>query len=110
LSTICCKASTLKKFSDKTSVPGVNRNDLHRIRVALPPLLEQRKIAEILNTWDRAIDLTEQLIAAKQQRKKGLMQQLLTGKRRFVEFEGAEWKVDSLKNIAIFTMVNHRQG
>ena len=76
-----------KKFSDKTGVPGVNRNDLHTITVTLPPLPEQRRIAEILSTWDRAIDLTAQLIAAKQQRKRGLMQELLTGKRRFAEFE-----------------------
>ncbi len=52
----------------------------------LPPLPEQRRIAEILSTWDRAIDLTAQLIAAKRQYKRGLMQQLLTGKRRFETF------------------------
>lgn len=54
--------------------------------VALPPLPEQRKIAEILSTWDRAIEQTEKLIDAKERLKKGLMQQLLTGKLRFPQF------------------------
>lgn len=47
---------------------------------------EQQKIAQIISTWDKAISKTEELIAKKQERKKGLMQQLLTGKKRFKEF------------------------
>jgi len=57
-----------------------------RFKVYLPPVDEQRKIVEILSSWDHAIALTGQLIAAKQQLKKGLMQLLLTGKVRFPEF------------------------
>jgi len=55
--------------------------------LVLPPIPEQRKIAEILNTWGEAITKTEQLIAALQERKKGLMQRLLTGEVRFPGFE-----------------------
>jgi type I restriction enzyme S subunit len=77
----------LKKFSDKTGVPGINRNDIHKIKVLLPPIEEQKKIAEILGTWDSAIALTENLIAAKQKRKKILVQQLVIGKRRFNKFK-----------------------
>ncbi|HIF9164330.1 TPA: restriction endonuclease subunit S [Photobacterium damselae] len=86
-----------KKFSDKTGVPGVNRNDLHAVKVGVPPLPEQRKIAQILSTWDRGIATTEKLIDASKQQKKALMQQLLTGKKRLVDpetgkaFEG-EWE------------------
>jgi len=54
--------------------------------IPLPPLPEQRKITEILATWDRAIDLTERIIATKQRRKRALMQRLLTGKVRFPGF------------------------
>jgi type I restriction enzyme, S subunit len=79
------------KFSDKTSVPGVNRNDIHRLPVLLPSLSEQHCIADILAICDHAIDLTAQLIAAKQQHKRGLMQQLLTGKRRFPTFHQQRW-------------------
>ena len=65
--------------------------------VLLPPLAEQRKIAAILSTWDEAITLTHQLIAALQRRKQALMQLLLTGAVRFPEFDD-EWEtVLSLK-------------
>lgn len=88
------------KFSDKTGVPGINRNDIHRIEVAVPPLPEQKKIAEILSTWDRAIDVTERLLENAKTQKRALMQQLLTGKRRFREFEGQPWRETNLRQIA----------
>jgi type I restriction enzyme, S subunit len=52
---------------------------------------EQLKIVEIVMNWDRTIDLTQQIIAAKQQYKHGMMQQLLTGKQRFREFADRVW-------------------
>ncbi len=64
----------------------------------LPPLLEQRKIAEILSTWDKAIALLEQLITAKRKLKQGLMQQLLTGKKRFKEFCSETIKQENIFN------------
>ncbi|MFZ4664573.1 MAG: restriction endonuclease subunit S, partial [Caldilineaceae bacterium] len=67
-------------------------------KLVLPSLAEQRKIAAILSTWDEAIDLTEQLIAAKQRRKQALMQRLLTGQVRFPGFE-EEWTRNKLQNI-----------
>ncbi len=90
-----------KKFSDKTGVPGINRNDLHTLNINVPPLSEQRKIAQILSTWDKAISTTESLIANSQQQKKSLMQQLLTGKKRFVGFED-KWEEKTLAEIAIY--------
>jgi type I restriction enzyme S subunit len=66
--------------------------------VPLPSYPEQQKIAQILCTWDKAIEKLEALIAAKQKRKKALMQQLLTGKKRFAGFEG-EWKTYHLSEI-----------
>lgn len=62
------------------------------IQVPIPPLPEQKKIAQILSIWDQAITATERLLENSQQRKKGLMQQLLTGKKRLPGFEG-EWDV-----------------
>lgn len=56
-----------------------------------PPIAEQRKISILLSTWDHAISTLTQLISAKQELKKGLMQQLLTGKKRLPGFEG-EWE------------------
>jgi type I restriction enzyme S subunit len=57
-----------------------------KLLVPLPPLFEQKKIAEILSTWDVAIEQTRKLIDAKKRRKKALMQQLLTGKKRLPGF------------------------
>ncbi|MDH2999028.1 hypothetical protein A1D22_04020 [Pasteurellaceae bacterium LFhippo2] len=87
------------KFSDKTGVPGVNRNDLHAVKVLVPPLPEQIKIAETLSTWDNAIQATESLIANSQQQKKALMQMLLSGEKRVGGFSG-EWKKIKLGKIA----------
>lgn len=61
------------------------------IKVPVPPLVEQKKIAKILSAWDKAIATTEQLLVNSQQQKKALMQQLLTGKKRFSEFK-EDWK------------------
>jgi type I restriction enzyme S subunit len=63
-----------------------------RLSLGLPPLPEQRKIAMIFSTWDRAIEQTEMLIEAKERLKKGLMQQLLTGRLRFPQFAGTPWQ------------------
>lgn len=75
-----------RRLGQGHSVVHIYGRDLAELRLPLPSEPEQRKIANILSTWDRAIEKTEQLIAQKQQLKKGLMQQLLTGKVRFKEF------------------------
>jgi type I restriction enzyme S subunit len=64
----------------------LNKDALKRIPLALPTIPEQKKIAEILSTWDAAIKQTRRLIDAKNRRKKALMQQLLTGKKRLPGF------------------------
>jgi len=63
-----------------------------KLRINVPPLPEQRKIADILSTWDQAIEKTEALLSNARTQKRALMQQLLTGKRRFPAFEGQPWK------------------
>lgn len=65
----------------------------------LPSLQERKKIAAILSTQDKVIELKEKLLAQKQQQKKYLMQQLLTGKKRLPGF-GGEWKTIHLNEIS----------
>jgi len=89
-----------KKFSDKTGVPGVNRNDLHVVKVHVPPIIEQRAIAKTLSTWDKAINITEELIDNSKQQKIALMQQLLTGKNRFGRYND-DWKTVRLGTLLI---------
>ncbi|GBQ25025.1 restriction endonuclease S subunit [Acetobacter estunensis NRIC 0472] len=85
-------------MSMRTGMPKINREDLSSIPILLPPLPEQKKIAAILSTWDRAIEGTEKLLANSQQQKKALMQQLLTGKKRLPGFTG-EWKVRKFQDL-----------
>lgn len=66
--------------------------------VVLPPIEEQQKIAAILTTQDKVIELKEKLLAEKQRQKKYLMQQLLTGKKRLPGFS-EEWKIKPLKKL-----------
>lgn len=79
-----------------------------QLPVPVPPLPEQKKIAQILSTWDKAITTTEKLLANSQRQKKALMQQLLMGKKRLlngngVRFKG-EWKSLGLSKIAAVVM------
>lgn len=60
------------------------------IQCVLPSVKEQKKIAEILTTQDKIIELKEKRLAEKQRQKKYLMQQLLTGNKRLPGFDG-EW-------------------
>lgn len=68
----------------------VHFSDFLDFSIPLPPLEERRKIAEILTTQDKVIELKEKLLAEKQRQKKYLMQQLLPGKKRLPGFDG-EW-------------------
>jgi len=81
-----------------SNYPAINSSDVKNLKIPLPSLVEQKKIAEILSTWDEAIDKTQQLIEQLEFRKKGLMQELLTGKKRLPGFDG-EWKEFELGDI-----------
>lgn len=74
-----------------------------KLKIAVPPYTEQKKIAQILSTWDKAITTTEQLLANSQQQKKALMQQLLTGNKRLLDKNGVrfdgEWKHGHLSDL-----------
>jgi len=73
------------------SVIHLYSSHLKSLKINLPPLIEQEKIAEILTTWDSAISKQEELVKVRQENKKGLMQKLLSGEIRFDGFDG-EWK------------------
>ena len=70
----------------------VSLTDFKKIKFPHPPVSEQRKIAKILSTWDKAITTIEQLLAISQLQKKALMQQLLTGKKRLLDENGVRFK------------------
>lgn len=73
-------------YTGQTSISHLTREQLVKFPIVLPPLSEQRKIAEILTTWDHAVDQTNRLIDAQSRRKAALQEQLMTGIRRFPVF------------------------
>ncbi|KDU94685.1 hypothetical protein GLUCORHAEAF1_12500 [Komagataeibacter rhaeticus AF1] len=87
------------KSHGASALVHTQKGEMENISILLPPLPEQKKIAAILSTWDRAIEGTEKLLANSQQQKKALMQQLLTGKKRLPGFTG-EWGTKKLKDIS----------
>jgi type I restriction enzyme S subunit len=74
-------------------------NALKSVEAIIPPIEEQQRIAQILSTWDRAIEATEKLIANSQAQKKALMQKLLTSKKRLPGFSG-KWHDVRLSEVA----------
>lgn len=74
-----------------TAQPAISMENLKKLKLLLPPLPEQEKIAGILGTWDEAIEKLSRLIEQKKLLKKGLMQKLLTGKTRLSTFT-QPWK------------------
>jgi len=87
------------------SVVHIYSSDLSKIKIPLPPLPEQTAIAQLLSTWDNAITNTQALIAQKEQRKKWLMQKLLTGKMRLKGFS-SEWKKIRIEDV----LINYQNG
>jgi type I restriction enzyme S subunit len=78
-----------------------NVGDMRELLVALPPLPEQQAIANALSDADALIESLEQLIKKKRQIKQGVMQELLTGKRRLPGFSG-EWERKRLGDLGVF--------
>ncbi len=78
---------------------NIGQNDLSKIKILLPPLPEQEKIAGILSCWDDGIEKLSALIEKKKIQKKALMQQLLTGKHRLKGFS-SPWHEVKLGDIS----------
>lgn len=95
----------LAKWCNSGLVPVINTKTVLNQMVFLPPLPEQQKIAAILSTQDKVIELKEKLLVQKQQQKKYLMQQLLTGKKRLPGFN-EKWKVEKFSEIFDFLSTN----
>ncbi|MGY0646205.1 MAG: restriction endonuclease subunit S, partial [Paraglaciecola chathamensis] len=97
--------ASIKRYEGAAAglIPGISREDVLTTPIMIPPYCEQRKIAKILSTWDKAISTTERLIDNSKQQKKALMQQLLTGKKRLLDDSGEpytdEWEEIEVGNL-----------
>lgn len=80
----------LNRLSESSAQPGLSVEKLTKIKLTVPPKELQAAISKLLNTWDKAINALTQLILQKEQRRRWLMQQLLTGRMR-LKGSGGKW-------------------
>ncbi|MEO2022725.1 MAG: restriction endonuclease subunit S, partial [Pirellulaceae bacterium] len=104
---LCCfiNSEAGQSFFDQHQTGGgqknVNAGILKQLPIALPPIAEQRAIAEALSDVDALIGSLDALITKKRQIKQGTMQQLLTGKTRLPGFSG-EWETCCQGDVVTF--------
>lgn len=79
-------SNALKPLLIAGAQPNIAPSDVENMKFPVPPMEEQRKIAEILGVWDEAIEKQSRLIEKLELRKRGLMQRLLTGRTRLPGF------------------------
>lgn len=96
-----------KKYNEATGVPSLSKVNIEAIKILLPPLSEQQKIAEILSTVDDKIKVISQEILEIEELKKGLIQRLLTKGIGHEEYKDSPlgkipktWEVKKLKDVA----------
>lgn len=96
------------KMSFRSGQPGINEKEYSDLMIPLPPLAEQKRIAEVLTTVDDKIDNIGKQIDQFTELKKGLMQQLLTKGIDHTEFKDSplgsipkDWEVVKLKELCI---------
>ncbi|MEF4718044.1 restriction endonuclease subunit S [Escherichia coli] len=97
-----------------TTIRNLSIKSIKSTEILTPPLPEQKKIAQILSTWDKAISVTEKLLTNSQQQKKALMQQLLTGKKRLLDENGVRfsgvWEKYSLEELESLQWIELGRG
>ncbi|MEM5861197.1 MAG: restriction endonuclease subunit S, partial [Candidatus Aenigmatarchaeota archaeon] len=76
----------LESFGRGTTIKGITQNYIKNLPIPLPPLCEQQKIAEILSTVDKKLELERKRKEKLERIKKSLMNELLTGRKRVKQF------------------------
>lgn len=92
-------ASLLQRDTQGGTMHHITKQSMEKRFIPVPPLGEQRKIAEVLGVWDLAIAKQVQLVERLTQRKRALMQRLLTAKLRLPGFS-TPWKKVKLGDVA----------
>ena len=87
-------------FFECTGIPQLTAPQISKILIPIPPIEEQKKIAEVLSEWDRAIELQTKLIEKLELRKRALMQRLLTGRVRLNGFS-EKWETKYLRDLFV---------
>ncbi|EMX6368725.1 restriction endonuclease subunit S [Enterobacter hormaechei] len=91
------KSSTVRAYfkncaaGSSSTMVKINKGILEKTPIVVPPIKEQKKIAQVLFAWDKAIVATEKLLTNSQLQKKAMMQKLLTGKKRLLDERGVRY-------------------
>jgi len=103
----------LFRIVENAGIPQLNNKQIYPYKFDVPPLVEQRGIVEVLGCVDKCIRLTDEVIAAAEELKRGLMQRLLTQGIGHTEYKQTKlgqipqgWKVIRVKQITR----DHKQG
>jgi type I restriction enzyme S subunit len=101
---LSAQASYMASVASTTTIPYMNKGNCESIPILIPPLQEQRGIADILLTWDRTIDVVEALIANAGEQKAALIQSLLpeddTPPKKCLSGFAGEWRSARLGDVA----------
>jgi type I restriction enzyme S subunit len=93
--------SIFASISAGSGVLNLKKETVAEVELSIPPLSEQYRIVSILETWDKSIGSLSEKINLKEQIKRSLMQDLLTGKKRLGGFSD-KWESTKLGKIASF--------
>ncbi len=88
----------LNRRNDAGAKSGLSLATIQAFPIYIPATTEQKRIVAVLETWDMYLEVLDKKIALEEQLKKGLMQQLLTGRRRLPGFN-TTWKDVRLSNV-----------
>ena len=89
----------LFKIADTSTIPQINNKHIIPLSIALPQLSEQKKIAEILTCWDKAIELVKRLIEEYDKLYRAIARSLLSGTTRVTDEEASGR--DTYKTVAL---------
>lgn len=98
------KKVDLKKYNAGSTVPTLNRNDVHDLKRAIPKREEQEKIADFLTLLEKRIEKQQEKIEKLEHFKKGMMQKIFSQELRFKDEDGGEfpeWEEELLSQISI---------
>ena len=82
----------LGNLTSQSSIAHLTREKFLELDVLVPPLKEQQGMVLMLGACNKSLELQQRLLAAQVERKRGLVQELLTGKTRFKQFRGEPWR------------------
>ena len=88
-------------LNEASGVPSLSAKNIENVKVKIPELYEQQKIAGMLSDMDELIDALEKIINKKKKIKQGTMQQLLTGKKRLSGFNSS-WLYTKIRDICSY--------